>query len=103
MANNSRQKWNRTHWKTICELTKDPMNVEFRVGEDQIKDYRIKLGEKIRIIREQRGYSQEKLAELMSINRSTISKIENGKFSITVDYLVRFSIYLNYEFKVVEK
>lgn len=79
------------------------MNVEFRVGEDQIKDYRIKLGEKIRIIREQRGYSQEKLAELMSVNRSTISKIENGKFSITVDYLVRFSIYLNYEFKVVEK
>ena len=31
------------------------------------------------------------------------SKIENGKFSITVDYLVRFSIFLDYEFKVVEK
>ena len=79
------------------------MNVEIRVGENQIKDYRIKLGEKIRNIREQRGYSQEKLAELMNINRSTISKIENGKFSITVDYLIRFSIYLNYEFKIVEK
>lgn len=79
------------------------MNPELTATENQIKDYRLKLGDKIRIVREQRGYSQEQLAELMNINRSTISKIENGKFSITVDYLVRFSIFLDYEFKVVEK
>lgn len=79
------------------------MNAELTATENQIKDYRLKLGDKIRIVREQRGYSQEQLAELMNINRSTISKIENGKFSITVDYLVRFSIFLEYEFKVVEK
>ena len=79
------------------------MNTELTAMENQIKDFRLKLGDKIRIIREQRGYSQEQLAELMNINRSTISKIENGKFSITVDYLVRFSIFLDYEFKVVEK
>ena len=79
------------------------MNIELRETENQIKDYRLTLGNKIRIVREQRGYSQEQLAEIMNINRSTISKIENGKFSITVDYLVRFSIYLDYEFKVVEK
>jgi len=79
------------------------MNAELTITENQIKDYRLVLGDKIRIVREQRGYSQEQLAELMNINRSTISKIENGKFSITVDYLVRFSIFLDYEFKVVEK
>jgi transcriptional regulator with XRE-family HTH domain len=79
------------------------MNAELTATETQIKDYRLKLGDKIRIVREKRGYSQEQLAELMNINRSTISKIENGKFSITVDYLVRFSIFLDYEFKVVEK
>lgn len=79
------------------------MNAELTATENQIKDYRLKLGEKIKIVREKKGYSQERLAELMNINRSTISKIENGKFSITVDYLVRFSIFLDYEFKVVEK
>ncbi|MBS0646132.1 MAG: helix-turn-helix transcriptional regulator [Verrucomicrobia bacterium] len=79
------------------------MNTELTATENQIKDFRLKLGDKIRIIREQRGYSQEQLGELMKINRSTISKIENGKFSITVDYLVRFSLFLNYEFKVIEK
>ena len=71
--------------------------------ESQIKNYRLKLGDKIRFVREQRGYSQEQLAEMMNINRSTISKIENGKFSITVDYLIRFSIFLDYEFKVIER
>ncbi|MBK6354903.1 MAG: helix-turn-helix transcriptional regulator [Saprospiraceae bacterium] len=50
-------------------------------------------------MREQRGYSQEHLADLMNITRSTISKIENGKFSITVDYLVRFSFSLTMNLK----
>lgn len=71
--------------------------------ENEIKAFRLKLGDKIRQVRELRGYSQEQLAEMMNVNRSTISKIENGKFSITVDYLVRFSIYLEYEFRVIEK
>ena len=79
------------------------MKAELSSTEEQIKDNRLKLGDKIRIVREKRGYSQEQLAEKMNINRSTISKIENGKFSITVDYLVRFSIFLDYEFKVIDK
>jgi transcriptional regulator with XRE-family HTH domain len=79
------------------------MKAEISTTEKQIKDYRIKLGHKIRIVREKRGYSQEQLAEKMDINRTTISKIENGKFGITVDYLVRFSIFLDFEFKVIER
>lgn len=79
------------------------MPYDLTASESQIKDYRLKLGDKIRQVREARGYSQEQLADIMDINRSTISKIENGKFSISVDYLVRFSIFLDYEFKVIEK
>jgi transcriptional regulator with XRE-family HTH domain len=79
------------------------MKAELSATEEQIKDFRLKLGDKIRIVREKKGYSQEQLAEKMDINRSTISKIENGKFGITVDYLVRFSIFLDYEFKVIER
>ncbi len=79
------------------------MHTELTATDTQIKNYRFKLGDKIRQVREQRGYSQEQLADMMNINRSTISKIENGKFSITVDYLVRFSIFLDYEFKVIER
>lgn len=79
------------------------MNDEIPSIDDQIKNYRIKLGEKIKLVREQKEYTQDQLAIMMRINRTTISKIENGKFSITVDSLARFSICLDYEFKVIEK
>ena len=79
------------------------MNKELTTIEHQIKDYRLKLGSKIRSVREERGYSQEQLAEIMKVNRTTISKIENGRFGITVDYLFRFSVFLDFEFKLVEK
>ena len=48
------------------------MNAELTVTENQIKDYRLIIGDKIRLIREKRGYSQEQLAELMQINLSLI-------------------------------
>ena len=79
------------------------MQTNITITESQNKDYRLKLGDKNRQVREQKGYSVEQRADIMDINRSTISKIENGKFSITVDYLVRFSIFLDYEFKVIER
>lgn len=34
-----------------------------------------------------KGYSHAIPADLMGIRRATISKIENGKFAISVDYL----------------
>ncbi len=70
---------------------------------EEIKDYCLKLGDKIMQVRQGRIYSQEQVADMMEINRSTIFKIENGKLSITLDYLVPFSIILGYEFKVIEK
>ncbi len=69
----------------------------------QIKEYRVKLGDKIKVAREKKGYSTADLAEIMKIKPSTISNIEKGKFSITVDYLVHFSILLDCEFIVAEK
>lgn len=78
------------------------MSKEKIISESQIKAQRLKLCDTIRIVREQRGYTQDQLAEKMQISRSTISKIENGKFSISVDYLIRFSLFLDYQFIVVE-
>ncbi len=71
--------------------------------EKYLHDCRIKIGETIREIREKRGYSQEQLAEIMQISRTTISKIENGKFAISIDYLVKFGWYLNFDIDFVDK
>lgn len=78
------------------------MNQSQRVKEDFIKDYRLKIGNSIRVIREKRGYSQDHLAEIMAVNRSTISKIENGKFNLSIDYLSKFSWFLDFELHIVD-
>ena len=69
--------------------------------ECYLQDCRLKMGESIREIREKNGYNQEQLAEIMKVSRTTISKIENGKFNCSIDYISKFSWFLNFDFSVV--
>jgi DNA-binding XRE family transcriptional regulator len=71
------------------------------IKENFIQENRLKIGDSIREMREQRGYSQDELAEIMEVNRSTISKVENGKFSLSIDYLSKFSWFLDFNLSVV--
>lgn len=48
------------------------------------------MGEKIKELRENKGISQYKLAELTGINRSTINRYENGSIQkISFDNLLK--------------
>jgi transcriptional regulator with XRE-family HTH domain len=69
--------------------------------ENYLHDCRIKIGETIREIREKRGYNQEQLAEIMKVSRTTISKIESGKFNCSIDYLSKFSWFLDFEISLL--
>ena len=60
------------------------------------------MGETLKEMREKKGYSQDELAEAMNVNRSTVSKIENGKFNLSVDYLSKFSWFLDFELQLKE-
>lgn len=73
------------------------------VKDSSAIEYREKIGKAIREIREKRGYSQDELAERMNMNTVTISKIEDGKFSFSIDYLSRFSEVLNFDFNLTDK
>ena len=70
--------------------------------ESYLHDCRLKMGESIREIREKKGYNQEQLAEIMKVSRTTISKIENGKFNCSIDYISKFSWFLDFDFTVVD-
>ena len=70
--------------------------------ENHLHNCRIKMGESIRKIREKKGYNQEQLAEIMKVSRTTISKIESGKFNCSLDYLSKFSWYLGFEFNLLD-
>ena len=70
--------------------------------EDFILNNRSIIGGEIRKYREKKGFSQEQLANLMDISRATISKIENGKFAFSVDYLAKFAWHLDFKINVLE-
>ena len=79
------------------------MNKQSRPTEQYIQENREAIGKQIRAFREKKGFSQDKLSEIMEVNRSTISKVETGKFAITIDYLVKFAWYLDLDISVMEK
>lgn len=70
--------------------------------EDYLQEQRQKIGDRIRVFREEKEYSQDDLAEIMGVNRSTISKIENGKFSFSIDYISKLGWYLDFNLTLVE-
>jgi transcriptional regulator with XRE-family HTH domain len=51
--------------------------------------YLTKLGENIRRLRKQRGYSQEEFADIAGFSRSYYTEIETGKRNISVLNLIR--------------
>ena len=79
------------------------MNKQSRPTEQYIQENRETIGKQIRAFREKKGFSQDELSEIMEVNRSTISKVETGKFAITIDYLVKFAWYLDFDISVLEK
>lgn len=74
-----------------------------KLEQDYFQNYREQIGDSIRAFREEKELSQDDLAEAMEISRSTISKIENGKFAITIDYIVKFGWHLDFDFSLTKR
>ncbi|MBN2074783.1 MAG: helix-turn-helix transcriptional regulator [Dehalococcoidales bacterium] len=56
---------------------------------EEEKQYLKQLGENIRKIRQERGYSQEEFAELAGFSRSYYTEVETGKRNISVLNLIK--------------
>lgn len=50
-------------------------------------DYRRRLGNKVRKLRSLKGWSQEEFADICTINRSYMGRIERGELNLTLDSL----------------
>ena len=60
------------------------------------------MGEKIKELRDSKGISQYRLAELTGINRSTINRYENGSIQqISFDNLLKISEALEIDIKEI--
>ena len=49
------------------------------------------IGAKVRAAREAQKLSQEKLGELVDLDRKTINRIEQGAYATLIDHLIRIA------------
>lgn len=78
------------------------MSKKLGLSEQYIQEHREMIGKQIRAFREKNGLSQDELAEIMGVHRSTISKVETGKFAISIDYIIKFGWYLDFDIELGE-
>lgn len=50
-------------------------------------DHRIEIGNRIAEIRKQRGLTQDDLSKITGLQRVNISKVETGKYNVSIDIL----------------
>ncbi len=62
-----------------------------------------KIGKKVRAARKSLGYTQLKLSELIRINKTTISEIENGRFTGAFYIFEHVLDAVGLQFEVTEK
>ena len=58
---------------------------------DQFKQEQKKLGQTIKKLRTEKGFTQESLAGEAQINVSYLAKIENGYINVSLRYLIKIS------------
>lgn len=54
-------------------------------------DIKVAYGKNVRLIRKDKGISQEKLAELSELDRTYISDIENGKRNVSIETVFKIA------------
>ena len=59
------------------------------------------IGSRIKDLRKMRGYSQEKLAEIVGINEKYLSSIERGAENPTLDLFIRLAHGLNVDLREI--
>ena len=59
------------------------------------REYLLKIGDNIRAVRKQRGFSQEEFADIAGFSRSYYTEIETGKRNISTLNLIKIIEALN--------
>jgi transcriptional regulator with XRE-family HTH domain len=65
--------------------------------------FRWDIGKQIALSRKSMGLTQQQASEITRINKTTLSEIENGRFSGSFSIFERYVDAVGLEFEVVEK
>lgn len=74
---------------------------EIQLTEEQLLNYKKAFGSRLQEIRLKKGLSQTALASMLSYEKTTISRIENGRTNFTFSTIVKICLALEIEMKEV--
>lgn len=64
---------------------------------------RKQLGEQVRKIREEQGWTVDQLAVMCDVKRQTVAKIEEGVFNVPIDVIGKVCDALNVKMVLIEQ
>lgn len=56
-----------------------------------MKKTQVLFGKKLSMVRQERGLSPEKLAEMAGVSRNLVGRVERGEHNLTLDRIVDFA------------
>jgi transcriptional regulator with XRE-family HTH domain len=59
--------------------------------DKQLHDNRMQLGQRIAEIRNERGLSQQEVADAAGMKRPHVARVEGGKFNVGIDILAKIA------------
>jgi len=78
------------------------MGMTFQTIVGQAEANRKRIGARIKELREARGYTARDLAFMTRIDPANLSRIEQGKYSVTIDTLDKIAYFLDCRIQLVE-
>lgn len=71
--------------------------------EEKKQENRIRIGSQVATIRKEKGLSIRELAEACGVTAQNITKIEHGKYNVSIDILGKICDALGCRIDIVEK
>lgn len=66
-------------------------------------NHRERIGQTIAQLRQEKGYSMRKLADMSGVNFANIYKIENGRYNVSIDILGKICDALGCRIDIMEE
>lgn len=65
-------------------------------------EHRVRIGQQIAELRKKRGLTLKQLAEISGITFQNITKIEHGRYNVSIDILKKLCDALGVRFEIIE-
>lgn len=83
------------------EFARNNLEMPFGVGV-RTNDDRIRIGKRIKELREERGWDAKVLSKISGIDAANICRIEQGRYSVGLDVLTKLANSLGYQVELVK-